>query len=470
MGPRRVLGELAQEMRRRDGSRRPSRRILEVRNVALHDLEELRIERKTPELFARLLPGVDESVHERIVSTENGCVHVSERDRNCARKRRKVNDFRGPESAGVRDGIGQDKPSLGIGVEDFNGPAGKTLHDVARLESPTRWHVLDERGDSEDVDVGLKERNCTHRANHRRRAGHVVLHLLHAVRRLDGDSPRVERHALSNQRNRSVSRCAVGPIPQHYEAGRFVRALPDSENRPHPQLPQSRFVQNVNCQSKSLCHFTGAQRQDLGCHVVAWLVDELAREVGGFAEYPAADDSALEVLRATAAGRAENERLDPALFAVGCAIHIRLVEAYQRPFDRRLGGGDDVDLRPAENGDRPGTLAAQIPHRRASELPDGVDIEVLPLADSDEKDAPRLHAPGTVEIDHVTGLAAKFVRAHEVLDEAFHRLIDLTEHANGRVLALKDRNDQCICFDLIESSGISFDVHSDSFGKIGGEV
>ena len=46
---------------------------------------------------------------------------------------------------------------------------------------------------------GLQLRDRAHGADHGRAAGHVVLHLLHAVGGLDGDAAGVEGHALADQ-------------------------------------------------------------------------------------------------------------------------------------------------------------------------------------------------------------------------------------------------------------------------------
>ena len=50
-----------------------------------------------------------------------------------------------------------------------------------------------------DAHRWLQLRDCTHRADHRRAAAHVVFHLLHAVGRLDGDAAGIERDTFSDQ-------------------------------------------------------------------------------------------------------------------------------------------------------------------------------------------------------------------------------------------------------------------------------
>ena len=53
--------------------------------------------------------------------------------------------------------------------------------------------------DADDADVGLEQRDGAHGADHGRAAGHVVLHLLHAVGRLDGDAAGIEGDSLADQ-------------------------------------------------------------------------------------------------------------------------------------------------------------------------------------------------------------------------------------------------------------------------------
>ena len=60
-------------------------------------------------------------------------------------------------------------------------------------------HVLGRRHDADDADRRLQQRDRAHRAGDRGAAGHVVLHPLHLVGRLDRDAAGVERDALADQ-------------------------------------------------------------------------------------------------------------------------------------------------------------------------------------------------------------------------------------------------------------------------------
>ena len=80
----------------------------------------------------------------------------------------------------------------------------------------------------------LQLRDGAHRANHGRAAGHVVLHLLHVVGRLDGDAAGVEGDALAHQAEYgAVLRRAGRLVAQHDERGRLGGALGHAEEGAH---------------------------------------------------------------------------------------------------------------------------------------------------------------------------------------------------------------------------------------------
>ena len=63
-----------------------------------------------------------------------------------------------------------------------------------------------------------------HRADHRRAARHVVLHLVHVVGRLDRDAAGVERNALADEaRATTPSRGLRRFVPQHHTQRRLLR-------------------------------------------------------------------------------------------------------------------------------------------------------------------------------------------------------------------------------------------------------
>jgi hypothetical protein len=87
--------------------------------------------------------------------------------------------------------------------------------------------------DADDVRLHAQLADRLHGAQHRGAPAHVELHLLHRLRRLDGDAARVEGEALAHEHERlGVRRPA--PVLQHEEARLLLRALRHGEQRPHP--------------------------------------------------------------------------------------------------------------------------------------------------------------------------------------------------------------------------------------------
>ena len=82
--------------------------------------------------------------------------------------------------------------------------------------------------DADDADRRVEQRDGAHGADDGGAAGHVVLHPLHAVRRLDRDAAGVERDALPDQsQDRRVGR-AGRLVAQHDQARRLDAAARDA--------------------------------------------------------------------------------------------------------------------------------------------------------------------------------------------------------------------------------------------------
>ena len=97
------------------------------------------------------------------------------------------------------DGIGEDQPSLGVGVADLDGLAGHAGDDVARAVAVAVGHVLDRHGDADQVDRQLHADRGDEGAEHGGRAAHVVLHFLDAALGLQVDAAGIEGDALADQ-------------------------------------------------------------------------------------------------------------------------------------------------------------------------------------------------------------------------------------------------------------------------------
>ena len=93
----------------------------------------------------------------------------------------------------------------------------------------------------------LQPRDGQHRADHRGAAGHVVLHLVHVLGRLDRDAAGVERDALADEaeRRRRPARLAGSCRSTSRRGGSWLpRATPSS--MPHVQRRDARLVEHVD--------------------------------------------------------------------------------------------------------------------------------------------------------------------------------------------------------------------------------
>ena len=127
-----------------------------------------------------------------------------------------------PRLARVGEGVGQDQPAFGVGVEHLDGLARERRHDVAGPLRAAAGHVLDGGNQRRHRHGRLQLRDGPHGADHGGAARHVVLHLLHAVGGLDGDAAGIERDALAHQAQ--VHRLAVARARRAGSAGRSAPA------------------------------------------------------------------------------------------------------------------------------------------------------------------------------------------------------------------------------------------------------
>ena len=99
----------------------------------------------------------------------------------------------------IGEGIAQHQAAFGVGVEHLDGLAGHGSEDVTGAVGVAPRHVLAARQHADDVDGQLQLGQGVHGAEHGGGATHVVLHLVHAVCRLDGDAAGVEGQPLAHQ-------------------------------------------------------------------------------------------------------------------------------------------------------------------------------------------------------------------------------------------------------------------------------
>src|SRR5271169_2768938 len=101
--------------------------------------------------------------------------------------------------AGVSEAGGQDEAAFGVGVDNFDGPAGHGDLQVSRLLRLAGGHVFGGQNNRRYLHFGLEQSNRAHGSDHGGGAGHVVFHFLHAVGGLDGDAAGVKGDAFADQ-------------------------------------------------------------------------------------------------------------------------------------------------------------------------------------------------------------------------------------------------------------------------------
>ena len=204
---RRILpaDEALEELRRGDGASRTPAHILHVGDVGLDLLVIGLAERHPPARLARALAGGHDARRQLVVIAEQPRMLVAERDDDGAGQRREVDHRHRLEPLlAVGHDVGQHQPPLGIGVDHLHRLARKRLHHVARPLRVAGRHVLHHADQPHRVHLGPPPGERRHQPDHRRAAGHVELHVLHAARRLDGDAAGVEGHALADEGDRPL--------------------------------------------------------------------------------------------------------------------------------------------------------------------------------------------------------------------------------------------------------------------------
>ena len=107
-------------------------------------------------------------------------------------------------------------------------------------------------------------------------AGHVALHVLHRGARLDRDAAAVEHDALADEGQRLRAGRAAVPA-QHDDEALLLRTLPDAQQRPHADIRQRLFVENLDLDAER-GELLGAPREFMGRQHIGRLVDQRARQ------------------------------------------------------------------------------------------------------------------------------------------------------------------------------------------------
>ena len=199
MSPVVLLGEARQEGGGRDGAGRTAPYVGHVGKRALQLFLILVEQRQAPGAIAGLLGGVEQLVGQGVVVRQQTRGVVTQGDDAGAGQGRHVDHGFGIVAIHIGEGIAQHQATLGVGVEHLDGLAGHGGEDVTRAIGVAARHVLAARQHADDVDGQLQLGQGVHGAEHGGGAAHVVLHLVHAVRRLDGDAARIEGQSLAHQ-------------------------------------------------------------------------------------------------------------------------------------------------------------------------------------------------------------------------------------------------------------------------------
>ena len=127
---------------------------------------------------------------------------------------------------------------------------------------------------------GLQRGERAHRAEHRGAAAHVVLHLLHIVRGLDGDAAGIEGDGFADQsQHRRARRGIFGRVAHHDHARRLDASLRHADQRAHFQLGDFALVEDFDSQARFFGHGLGLRGEHARREFVRRLVDQIARKI-----------------------------------------------------------------------------------------------------------------------------------------------------------------------------------------------
>src|SRR5881397_3939507 len=174
--------------------------ILQVGDIGLEQLAVVVPQGQRPAALAGALAGVPYLVDQDLVVAHHADRDVAQRHHHRAGEGRGVQHRGGLEFAHVRQRVAQNQPALGVGVDDLDRFTEVALDDVAGLHRRARRQVFGGRDHARHVESGFQPAEHLECTEHRGRAGHIELHVLHVLRRLDRDAARVERDPLADER------------------------------------------------------------------------------------------------------------------------------------------------------------------------------------------------------------------------------------------------------------------------------
>ena len=127
-------------------------------------------------------------------------------------------------------------------------------------------------------------RHQRHGGDHGRGAGHVGLHVLHSLRRLERQAARVEGDGFAHQRDRLSRLLAARDVAQAHQPRLLGATLRHAEEQVHVQLPDLREPEHLDLQPTLARHRARRGRELPGGHAPRWLVHQVAGKAGGFCQ------------------------------------------------------------------------------------------------------------------------------------------------------------------------------------------
>ena len=239
------------------------------------------MDRHRPRVVAARLARRDDLVSPALVVPEHARVQVAERPLHRARQRREVDEVGCALLARVPEHVGEDQPSLRVGVRDLDRLAVARGEDVARAERTAADRVLGRADDAERAQGQAEVGDRADPLDHGRAAGHVALHVLHVLAGLERDAARVERDRLADEPEDEVALRVRRVVAEDDQTGRVVAPLRDARERAHAHRADLVEVGDLGRQRvEAGRELLGAFPQPLGSEVVRRAVREVSGSIG----------------------------------------------------------------------------------------------------------------------------------------------------------------------------------------------
>ena len=253
------------------------RDLPQIRDVGLQIGVIERIQRHAPEPVAGRFARGHQAFGQRIVGGEQPGKSAAQGPDDRSGEGRHVDHHpRLKPGCHVMQRIAQYQPAFGICVDDLDRGAAMQTEDIARAIRGGIQSIDCQGHRGDDVDAGLPAGQGGDRPGHRGTAGHVALHVPHALSWLQRDAAGIEGDALADQRHRLFRRrLSAGPMQQQ-------QPWRNDGSGPHGQEPAAALTGQV----VGLQHLDPhAQRFDNRPHLIdeALRRDEIGRRVGQIA-------------------------------------------------------------------------------------------------------------------------------------------------------------------------------------------